>query len=383
LTGTGAGAKATIVVGSNGKISEVIILDYGTAPYQVGDQLVLGPEYAGPGTGFKFTVTIPALTLPLVEGDVFYVNGNSTTIANVKYTVDFMPEEVTPGRTGSVIQVKEIIPPLTDASGTMYVTDDINTIPYWPAGLKVKITSTSTLPSPLVNGGTYYFSPTANIGIFNLAITRYPQEFSDYIDLMSIGSPFKIERAEPFTPGDVVKVYGTQNAANNGNYIISTVDAVGSNFRIGVMQNVPRTTPTPALAPYDGAMGSTRGTYDMPNTCPAIRSPDLYASAYFDEHLQFTFEITATDYVGMTIIENEPAGYGNAYFGEVPGFYSVGMEQLYPYTTIIDSTSVNTGTQLILPTGYDTQLFDMGAIDETLAFATYLQGGSIIDTNAS
>jgi hypothetical protein len=85
----------------------------------------------------------------------------------------------------------------------------------------------------------------------------------------------------------------------------------------------------------------------------------------------------------MTIIENEPAGYGNAYFGEVPGFYSVGMEQLYPYTTIIDSTSVNTGTQLILPTGYDTQLFDMGAIDETLAFATYLQGGSIIDTNAS
>ena len=363
-SGTGVGAVATIVVNSIGQVNEVVITSVGSG-YTTGSTLIpLGG--IGPGVGFVFTVSIPELTLPLSEDDLIYINGNSTAISNGSYTVDSVQ--------GSVVQVKENIPPLTNSTGSMYITDIFNTIPFWPAGLKVKVNNIGGLPGPLVDGGVYYFNPTTTMGVFNLTTTRYPQEFTDFVDLTTVGNMFTIERAEPFTPGDNVNIFGTQNDANNGFYTISTVDSEGSNFRIGVMQNVPRTTPTPSPSTYDGAMSLSQGSYDMPTTCPAIKTPDLYTSTYIDENLQFTFHITEADFIGVALSENTPSGWGTVPFGPMPS-YGLGIPPLYPYTVMTEGIPT-AGTQLVLPTGFDTQLFDVGAIDETLNTTLHLHGRS-------
>lgn len=342
IGGTGAGtqAQADIITDATGTIVDVVITDPGTKTYVIGDNLI-----ASLFPGFTFTVSVPQLTIPLVANDYVYINGNTSVTANGKYTVASIQ--------GSALQVVEVIPPLTGASGSLYMVDSFDAVPYWPSGLKVTVNTVGTLPGPLVNGGSYYFIPTAVTGVFNLATTRYPQEFGDFVDLTSIGGPFTISRAEPFTPGDVVTVFGTQNNHNNGEYVVSTITHEGANFRIGVMQNIPRTTPNPSPQPYDGAMALYLGSYDMPQVCPATRTPDLYANAYINEKLEFTFHINEYDYIGVATLENT-------------------AQSIYSYTTITDGTSTLAGTQLILPTGYDTQLFDVGAIDETLAVAATL-----------
>lgn len=361
IGGTGAGtqAQADITTDALGSIVDVVITDTGTKTYVAGDVLVT-PSFPG----FAFTVTIPALTLPLVADQPIYVNGNSISIANGKYTVVAVQ--------GSAVQVAELIPPLTGATGTLHVIDAFEVVPYWPSGLKVRVNATGTPPGPLVNSGVYYFIPTSSIGTFNLAITRYPREFSDYVDLTSIGSSFTLQRAEPFTPGDIATVFGTQNNNNDGSYVVSTIEAEGSNFRIGVMQNIPRTTPNPSPLPYDGAMVLHMGAYDMPQICPPVRTPDLYANTFIDENLQFTFLITANDFIGTTVVENNTAGWGTSLFGSSTSVFGTGMNPLYPYTAMTDGISTTSGTHLVLPTGFDTQLFDVGAIDETLAVAATL-----------
>lgn len=367
-SGTGAGAAATIVVNSTGQVTEVVITSVGSG-YTTGTTLIpLGG--IGPGIGFIFTVVVPELTLPLLEGDLIYINGNSAAISNGAYTVDNVQ--------GSVVQVKENIPPLTNSTGSMFVTDVFDTIPFWPAGLKVRVNNIGSLPGPLVDGGVYYFNPTPTLGIFNLTTTRYPQEFADFVDLTTVGSMFTIERAEPFAPGDNVSVFGTQNDANNGLYTVSTVDAEGSSFRVGVMQNIPRTTPTPSLSTYDGAMTLAHGSYSMPITCPTVRAPDLYTSAYIDENLQFTFHITEADFIGVTLTENETVGWGTVPFGSMLPSYGLGTQTLYPYTAMTEGI-LAAGTQLVLPTGFDTQFFDVGSIDETFSTTQHLIGRSFSD----
>lgn len=302
------------------------------------------------------------------EDDVIYINGNTSSIANGRYTVDTV--------VGSTIFVKEDIPPLTNTSGMLYVVDQFDQVPYWTIGAKVKVTSTGTLPTPLSTSATYYFIPSNQVGIFNLATTRYPDKWDDYVDLTSIGSEIQIERVEPFAPGDSVVVSGSYMHHNDGQYVVSTIEPEGAYFRIGVGQSIKFTTLTPAPA-NDGIMRLNLGTYDMPVNCPVVKSPDLYAGAYIHENLQFTFSITERDFVGMSVVENETRGWGTALFGSSISLYG-GMEDFPPYTVMTDGTieyydelgnltsTRSTPTHTILPTGYDTQLFDFGSIDEDL-----------------
>lgn len=354
-SGAGTDTLATVTVDSLGTVSNVIITTLGTKTYTRGDVLTTTAFLSG--AGFTFIAPNSSLNLPLTPGEVIYVNGNTSPIANGRYTVASV--------SGWDVSVNEDIPPLTNASGTLYTTDVFDQIPYWASGSKVKVTTTGTLPTPLSDSLTYYFIPSNQIGVFNLATKRYPEHWDDYVDLTAIGTELQIERVEPFVPGDYVTVSGSYMHHNDGRYIVSTIVPEGAYFRIGVGQSIKSTTPTPAPA-NDGVMMLDAGTYDMPLHCPAVKTPDLYAGAYIHENLQFTFTITEQDFIGATTVENEVGGWGTDLFGTTISLYGSGSEKLPPYTAMTDGVNTTSGTHTILPTGYDTQIFDFGSIDEDL-----------------
>lgn len=354
----GSDAQANIVTDAYGNISEVYITNPGTKGYSIGHVLV-APSFPG----FEFTVATPTLTLPLVENDVVFVNENALAIANGRYTVDHVQ--------GSSLYVKENIPPLTTAGGALYTVDKFEAVPYWPTGAKVKVTSSGTLPVPLSPATTYYFIPSDTVGVFNLATKRYPTNWDDYVDLTSIGTEFSIERVEPFVPGDYVVVSGSYMHHNDGRYIVASVEPEGSNFRVGVVQSIKTTTPQP-LPPNDGVMTLEFGTYDSPPYCPAVKTPDLYAGAFVHENLQFTFSISEKDFIGPSVAENETKGWGGAMFGSPVSLYG-GTEDFPPYTVMTDGVSTSSTTHVLVPTGFDTQFFDLGPMDEDLNITGYLQ----------
>lgn len=309
----------------------------------------------------KFTVA----SLPVVPaiGDSIYLNDNTSPIANGKYTVASI--------VGTTIEVVESIPPLTPVNGSIYLLNVFDNIPYWPSGAKVRVSSTTTLPYPLSDTQDYYFIPHDEVGVFNLATKRYPSVYEDYIDLTSLGKEIQIRRVEPFSPGDFVNVQGSKTAFNDGQYIVATVAPEGANFRVSVMQSVRHTTPTSQLT--DGFMVYDTGGYSTPDYCSVTQAPDLFARAFVDENLQFTFSITERDFVGVEVVENEPLGWGTALFGTTISVYGSQNEALPPYSAITDGVSTNSTTLLLLPTGFDTQMFDQGAIDEDLRVTTHLQ----------
>lgn len=326
----------------------------------VDSYLITGVDYTANTWTFA-----PGLGAPtLAANDIIYINGNSSFTANGKYTVDSV--------IGYVIYVKEDIPPLTTGTGTMYVPDKFDTIPYWPVGAKVRVSSTGALPTPLSATLDYYFIPSTTVGVFNLTNTRYPLNYDDYINLSTIGDEFTITRVEPFSPGDTVNVAGSYLHHNDGQYYISTVEADGVNFRIGVLQSVKSTTPTPAPAANDGSMTFNAGSYDMPTHCPAVQTPDLYAGAFIHENLQFTFSISERDFIGTTTVENEFGGWGLDLFGSTASLYG-GGPKLQPYTVMTDGVSTSSITHTLVPTGFDTQFFDFGPMDEDLRGTRHLQ----------
>lgn len=311
-------------------------------------------------------ITVASLPTPPSPGDVIYLNGNSSSIANGKYTVA--------GVVGLTIAVNEDIPPLTPNDGTVYTVDNFDNIPFWSNGTKVKVSSAGTLPTPLSSSEEYYFIPQATIGVFALATTRYPTSYADYIDITSIGDDLLIERAEPFTPGEYVNVTGSYMHRNDGTYIIATVEPEGANFRVSVLQSINAMTISPAPSMYDGVMTSLDlSGYGSPEYCLPVHTPDLYAATYINEKLQFTFSIDERDFLGTQVIENEHGGWGADPFGTSISLYGSGSEKFAPYTAMTDGVSTGSTTHLLLPTGFDTNYFDMGPMGEDIAITKHLQ----------
>lgn len=361
-SGTGTNTLATVVVNILGVVSSVIITSLGTEVYAKGD--VLTTTALPVGVGFTFVAPNSTLTLSLTPGEVIYINGNTSPIANGRYTVASV--------SNWEVFVNEDIPPLTNASGTMYTVDKFNQIPYWTTGAKVTVSAVGSLPTPLSNSATYYFIPSSQVGVFNLATKRYPDKWDDYLDLTSIGTELQIRHAEPFTPGEYVNVTGSYIHHNDGRYIISTVEPEGAYFRVGVGQSIKSTTRTPAPS-NDGVMRLDLGTYDMPTYCPAVKAPDLYVGALIHENLQFTFSITKQDFIGTVVIENEHAGWGTDWFGSPLSLYGSGSDKFPPYTVMTNGVSASSTTHTLIPTGFDAQYFDFGPIDEDLWVTTHLQ----------
>lgn len=102
------------------------------------------------------------------------------------------------------------------------------------------------------------------------------------------------------------------------------------------------------------------GTIIVKPLCPPSKTSDLYTGAIFSERISFTYKIDLFDNMGSTIVENAPSGYGNMNWGGGPGG-PFGTSLDVPYVTI---TAATTG-HMVLPTGFDTQLFDVGPMNES------------------
>lgn len=224
------------------------------------------------------------ITLP-APGDIFYVSGNTDPSANIKYTIATVLQN-TPVAGQTTVTTVEPVSLVATPTGRVYVPNTVDSVPYLAAGTAIELTSTGTYPVPVTPSTTYYFNPTPTPGVFNLGKTRYPQNYSDIVNVTAVGNGvMKVFRTEPFVPGEMVTVTGTFNGENDGNYLINTITPEGANFRLHVLQHVPQMTPVGSLS--DGFMIYT-GSFGDPY-CAVASSPDLFTSAFFSERIEFEF----------------------------------------------------------------------------------------------
>lgn len=114
----------------------------------------------------------------------------------------------------------------------------------WPPGAAVMVSSTGTLPAPLLNTTTYYYIPTSITGTYVLATTRYPNSLADFVLLTSIGSgTLQIFRTEPFIPGETVIVTASSGGLNDGGYTVQTIAPNGVDWSVEVTESIPTSVP--------------------------------------------------------------------------------------------------------------------------------------------
>jgi hypothetical protein len=228
----------------------------------------------------------------------------------------------------------------TNLAANQLTFNNMNLIPNWVVGSKVKLSSTGTLPPPLNSTTEYYFIPTDLTGIFNLSNKRYPKDITELIDIQNVNvGLIGIQRIEPIYPGAVVTVTDSYLSRNNGTYYVDQVIPEGLNFRITTLQSTASNT-LPGLL-TDGVMvlDALIG-YDVPAHCYLLHhAGGLYTSAFVDEKITFEFELVLNDMIPSAFTENNTEFQLNS----------------------IISPSYN-----VLPMGLDTQYFDIGLFDEDL-----------------
>lgn len=181
---------------------------------------------------------------------------------------------------------------LVDSSGVPLTPDNV---PYIPGGAAVEVATTGTFPGPLNGTSEYFLVATPTIGTFNLATKRYPTQFSDYVNLTSVGTGIQtVFRSEPFVPGDSVTVTGSSN--NDGIYYISEIAPAGMNqYTVTMVQGLN-------ISQGSGGQLVYTGNYGDPY-CAPVSAPDLYTSAFITERLVFQFQDDPT-----TTSPGEPQG---------------------------------------------------------------------------
>jgi hypothetical protein len=304
----------------------------------------------------------------LVAGDTIYLTNNTVVSgqdSNRAYTV----VSAVPSGSGTAVVVQEYISTFAVGDGDLNVLINSDYCPMWQTGMKLNIHAVSgTLPIPLVSDNSYYFVPTDRIGTFALSHIRYPLEWDDYVHLDGIGSGrFQASRGELFAPGAYVNVLGSTTRSNDRTYgVISSVPD-GNNFRVYVRDPITAST-IPGL-PFDGMMTQQpvrieQGYvpiygYDSPQ-CPAAQASDLFTDTMIKETISIEYTLSLSDYMSTSIFEQRPTGFG------IDGFST---DIWSPYGTdaaIGMSGTAITTSNLLLTTGYDTQFFDIGGMDESL-----------------
>lgn len=287
---------------------------------------------------FNIVAVNPANQTITVTGDVtafdhfsvndsIYVTDNTGAGTNGMYTV---VGTSTDGTT-SILTVEQPVSLLATISGKVHFVLSFNEIPYWPSGTTVKVASSGVIPAPLTTSIEYHFIPTDNVGYFNLATTRYPATWEDFVDLTTLGSGnISVTRTEPFVPGDPIAVYGSANAWNDGSYNVKRVVKEAPNtFRVYVMQRVNKMTPIGVTV--DGRLTLAVQPYNTPAYCDLAQAPDLHAETFISEKLSFSFDIVFKESVSTKVAEVSP-----------------------------DSSPVG---DMILSNGYDVQVYDLGGYD--------------------
>jgi len=300
----------------------------------------------------QWTVSGSILAVATV-GSTIYVHDNGGSSANGKYIIE--SASVVGGNT--IITVVEQISLLAQNNGTLNIQDEVAFVPNWVFGLSVRVSSSGTLPSPLISTDTYYFTPTTTIGVFNLAKKQFPLIFTDIVDITDLGTGvINIERGEIFYPGAVVSVEDTYLSRNNGTYYIRNTVVEGAYVRVTSLQRVNRTTPPSLLT--DGIMiiHNFNG-YDLPSFCLPIDVPDLYTDTFIDERITFEFLINFNEKISSLLSEDD-----------------AGVHDTKDFFT---STSIPRYGQVLLPMGLDTQYFDIGVLDEDQHYDNHNLGSTI------
>lgn len=340
------------------------------------NQLVFSKNYAVSGINlgtneWEIVDGSNTLTSELSIGDVFYISSDSNAAGNKKYTVNSSPTHAA-GIT--YVETVETIPAQATGDGIFHRLLESGEMPAWMQGTAVVVSSSGTLPVPLVAGTQYYFQPTDIPGYFNLSTKRYPNKYEDYIDLTTLDvGTMLIQRDEVYVPGTSIHVDNSHYTTNNGTYTVKSVISEGANERIFVYEAIPDTTPV-AFEGNDGNITFDVVGYDEPQYCPPSQSSDFHADTFIHERLTFRFEINLFDQIASTVDENDIRGYGETEWGSsLNGPYGMSVGPV-PVITTIAMTSGLPGSpspaisrqtaHMLLPTGFDTQLFDMGPMEE-------------------
>lgn len=312
-------------------------------------------------------------TLGIIPNQSFTISGNGTLgdSADGNYTVASV--SLVSGNT--VITSKNSVTTTFLSGGTLR----IERLPGWVSGTQIKLSGTGVQPAPLATAGEYYFQPTATPGVFNLGHTRYPSKYVDIVDITTAGvGDIKISRGELYYPGAVVHIDHTYNVGLRGSYYVKNTVLEGSYTRVYVMQRIDR--------PHGGGAGIA-GTISMggtgfaePSYCPLAKAPGLYADTFIHERLQFSVEVFHRDTINSSAIEYQQyTGWGvSPYASGLIGPYGSNT-----YTDIPNRFAMTTGNpaadgaHVLLPTGYDTQLWGIGGMCESYADAQNFYGRTL------
>lgn len=331
----------------------------------------------------EWDITDPAneLTSELALGDVFFISSDTGPVGNGRYTV----ASISHAAGVTTIETNEAIPVQANGDGVLHRPLTINEVPAWPAGQAVTLSATGTLPTPIVAGTRYYFQPSPNVGYFNLTTKRYPTQFSHFVNVSDVGfGEFSVVRDESLIPGAQITVSNSHYHRNDGVYIVKDIVPEGADERVFVYQKVESATP-PAFLGGDGVINRNSQGFDEPIYCPPSQMSDLHADTFIHESLKFTFEINLADMMEATYSENQARGFGETLYGDaILGAYGTYADNFYSRTA--QTSGLPPGSTLsggkhnahtILPTGIDTQLFDVGGFDETLHTVQHFYGRNI------
>lgn len=308
-------------------------------------------------------------TLPLPK--TIFVSSDTGPTGNGQYTVASASHLL--GTT--TVTVVEAIPVQAVGDGVFHRPFEYDELPQWPAGQGVELADAGgTLPTPVVAGTGYYFQPTATPGRFNLSYKRYPFEYADFVNLSDIGEgTFTVQRDESLVPGALINVKNTSFHRDDGQFIVKDVVADGLNERIFVYQKLNGST--------NGVITFADIGYDEPTYCNVAQASDVFIGAFMSESLKFEFQFDFADMVGTTLDENAITGYGASAYGDgLFGPYGMYAENFWSRTAVTSGNHYMSNTDnahTLLPTGIDTQFFDVGGIDETLQTVKHFYGQDV------
>jgi hypothetical protein len=243
----------------------------------------------------------------------------------------------------------------------------IERLPAWVSGTQIKLSGTGVQPAPLATASDYYFHPTKTPGVFNLGYIRYPSKYDDIVDVTSYGvGEIKIARGELYQPGAVINVDHTYSTGNRGAYYVKNTVVDGIYTRIYVMQGIE--FPHGGTSSLAGTTSLGGMGFDEPSYCPLASAPSLYTDTYIHEHLQFTVEVFQRDNISTTAEEyRQYHGWGQSpYSGGLLGPYATAAYGDIPSRFAMTSGNPPAdGAHVLLPTGYDTQLYGIGGMCES------------------
>lgn len=314
-------------------------------------------------------------------GDWLYVvNNSATTQGQGKYQV----HDVSYGNNTTTVTVTSQISRLAVADGYISIPSrDLSTVPKWVTGTEVQIySSNGTLPAVALPD-TYYYIPVQDMydqnnqfipATFALSKRRVPRDWLDYVDITSMGKGIlTICQTELYVPATKINVSDTPLNRNDGTYTVINTKYVSPNtIRVFVEERVIGDD-GPGVMRY-GANSHIHSLLTHAN-CRTPGNDKLVAKTSISEHIEFVFYMDATDYVSSHVTENDiqdveviNVGFdSDDILDGVDGFDEEGYDGVVELSTQRALHNNVTGRpHSMIPTGFDTQLFDVGGIDKML-----------------